>query len=147
LLIADGSGNATDAGFSGYPLTFSSGGAISAAATAYTGLSSEATTEAIVQFPVSRAGTVGALYCVYSSALSGSESIVLTVRHGTYSGQTVTQGATSLACTLNSTNTHTCNDTTSGHAFTVAANDVLDVQSVPSGTPPAQQLQCSVLFQ
>jgi hypothetical protein len=145
LVWTDGTGTIQDAGFAGYPFAFTSGGNVSASATTYVGVGQECTTNSACQIPVPRNGTVGNLFCHYGSALSGSETLVITAQHAV-SG---TNGATSLTCTLNSTNTTSCSDTTSGHAFTVATStsDTIQLQTVPSGTPPTSALNCTVIYQ
>ena len=142
-----GNNSTLDSGTQGFPMMFGSGANVSASTTNFFGVGLVGATEVAVQVPVTRAGTVSNLYCVGGTAYTGSTQHVITVRHGTYSGQTVTQNSTSLTCTLNSTNSHWCNDTTAGHAFTVAPTDVLDIQTAPSNTPPAQPIACTVTFQ
>jgi len=148
LLKAGGSGNVA-CGAAGVPLTFTSGGtSVANGSTNFFAGGGVSGTEGVVAFPVSQSGTIGNLACQIHTALTGSMTYVLTVSHGTYVNTSTapTYANTSLTCTLNSTNSLACQDTASGHAFTVAVNDSLAIQSAPSGTPTAQAISCSVVF-
>jgi hypothetical protein len=145
VVTTNGAGQAQDSGFAGYPMSFASGGNLSASATTYIGIGQECTTNSACQIPVPRNGTIIGMTCHYGSALSGTETMVLTMQHAV-SG---TNAATSMTCTLNSTNTTSCADSTSGHNFTVALStqDTIQVQAVPANTPPSSALNCSVVYQ
>ena len=145
VVTTNGANGLQDAGFAGYPFAFTSGGNVSASATTYIGVGQECTTNSACQIPVPRNGTVGSLFCHYGSALSGTETLVITAQHAV-SG---TNNATSLTCTLNSTNTTSCSDTTAGHAYAVATStsDTIQMQTVPTNTPPSSALNCTVIYQ
>jgi hypothetical protein len=152
LLKADGSGN-VNCGAVGLPLIFTTGnGSASGGATNYIGVGGVGTTEAAIAIPVFQTGTVGNLACQAHTALSSSQTMTLEVRHGTSSSNSTAQAYadTSLSCQLSSTNTLACQDSMSGHAFTLSAApgspDTLDIRSSVSGTPPTQGITCSVIF-
>lgn len=65
------------------------------------------------------------------SALSGAQTRSFVNRKGTGSGQS--DGT--ITCTLNSTNTSSCNDTT--HTYSASAGDILNWATTPTNTPPA----------
>jgi hypothetical protein len=135
-LVDAGAACGASAGASVFPLT-SGGAALSTSATQFEGAADVGSSEASHQVPMPRSGTVSELYCHDSGTFSGTQQLVITVRQN---------GASStLTCTLNSTNTTTCNDTT--HNFSVAAGDLINLQTVPSNTPPAGTLGCAVEIQ
>ena len=134
----DGNGNIQD---SGLPISvaifpFTAGGTLSASSTDYIGVGQFGTGESAVEIPISRAGTVKNLYCRYATALTGTMSGAITLRQNAASS--------SITCTVNSSS-QTCNDPT--HSVTVAVGDLLDLQWVPSNSPTASALNCTVNIQ
>ncbi len=141
LNLAD-SGGACGGSGSASPIGFSCGQAVSASATDYCGIGFLASTEPGAQVPVPRSGTVSNLQCRMGNSLSSSQTLTITIRKGLASITAITSSATSVTCTLNSTNTSGCSDGT--HNFTVAAGDVLNIQTVPANTPTTGNVNCSV---
>ena len=89
------------------------------------GGSGASATEANVQSHVQSASSVSNLGIDMSVSLGGTNTGVFTVRKN--------GSDTSLTCTVTAPSL-TCSDTTSGHAFTTAAGDTLDVKAVFTGT-------------
>lgn len=103
------------------------------------------TTEASHQTSVPRAGTVSGLSCRVANALSSTQTYTYTVFKGLAGNGAVTGSATTSTCVMNSTNTNGCQDNT--HTFTVAQDDILEIQVVAANTPTASQGNCTVLLQ
>lgn len=139
--IAD-SGGACGGSGSASPIVFSCGQAPSGTATQFCGVGFLSSTESGTQTPVPRSGTVSNLQCRNGTSLSSSQTLTMTVRKGAAATGTITSSSTALTCAVNSTNTNGCSDGT--HNFTVAAGDVLDIQTVPTNTPSPGNLSCSV---
>ena len=123
----------------GFNITGTNGNNPSNSATNYTFFGSPdvsttwQTTEANISGIVPTAGTIDNLYIQSSAAPGAAKSYAFTV---------VKNGSdTSLTCSLTGTGSGagvtTCNDTTGGHAVTVAAGDTISLKSAPSGTPTA----------
>lgn len=125
-------------------MPFTTGGSnVSNSAVSFVGPANVNSAEPQTQWPVARAGTVSNLQCRINQTMSGSMQYTVVVMHGLAStNSAITTSATAITCTLNSTNSRGCNDTT--HSFTVAAGDVLDLQSTPANTPTATNLICSL---
>jgi hypothetical protein len=132
--------SATFAAASGQSLLFANtqpGATVSASVNnyAYFGGSNSVlqTSEGPAESVIATGGTIDDLY-VATNATTGSGSYAITINHN--------GSATSLTCTINSASP--CNDTTAGHAFTVAAGDTISVGFVPSSSPTARYLTVSV---
>lgn len=91
--------------------------------------------ETYVQSVMPRAGTVNGIYAQVSAAEGSSATLTFTLRKNTAS-QNVT-------CTIGNSAT-TCNDT--AHSFTFAAADLLDIQTVQSGTGTNQAIRVGVTY-
>jgi hypothetical protein len=103
------------------------GGGASTAAVQYQGVApiAPSATEVNVSSVVPTAGTLDQLYVWASTAPGASKNWTVTVYHG--------GSATSLVCTMTGTGSanQKCNDTNTGHAFTVAANDLISIRVCP----------------
>jgi hypothetical protein len=144
LNVAD-SGGACGASGSASPMVFSSAAGLSSTITQFIGVGNIATSDAAAQVPVPRSGTVSNLQCRSTNALSSSQTETFTLRKGAASIGAITSSSQTLTCALNSTNTNGCSDGT--HSFSVAAGDVLDIQSVPANSPAPGIVNCSVQLQ
>lgn len=120
--------------------------AASASATNYTILGSSSTweaTEANQSGIIPAAGVIDQLYVSTAGTAPGAaKSIAVTI---------IKNGApTSLTCTLTGTGSGSgvtfCTDTNTGHAFSVAAGDLVSIQTVPTGTPSVGNMSFSVRF-
>lgn len=137
FLKSDASGNLVDAGTAGGKTMLSGGSqGLASGSTIYFPAGSftqgGSSTEANNNTITSLAGTIKNLYCAVSTAPGSAKSFAFTYRKNGAS-QTLT-------CTISGSGT-TCNDTT--HTFTVAAGDLVSIQSNPTGSPTSSTGNCA----
>ena len=121
------------------PLTFSTGGTnIAGGSIYYFGATLASTSESAVLYPVPITGTIKNMYAQASSAPGSGQTYAFGLR---YNGS-----STSLGPTISGTNTSQGADTTPGHAVSVSAGDVVDVEVVTSSAATTAFFTVTVEF-